>query len=211
MTGTLSMPHLSTIVRLALIGMTSVLLFGWTKSIYADGYHYQIQTMTQFLANSEGELNAVSMVWTYAPNETKLLLAAKDLDPNNEEATLKQLGKAMLEDLFEFGYYSQLSLNDQPVLLNKVQDYTVNVNNDQSLTLNFKLPLKTATKIRGKTLRLRLVDPDGVAVLVYTSPQKISFNASLAKVCSPIRLTEAIMTLPNDHKPTVPTITTSCQ
>lgn len=205
------MPHLSKIAGLRFSIATLAILLSLFKPVYADGYHYQIQTATQFLANPAGELKAISMAWTYVPNESQLLLVGKDLSPDNKEATLKQLGKAMLEDLFEFGYYSQLSLDGQPSLLNKVQDFTVSVNNDQSLTLDFKLPLKTALNIRGKTIRLRLVDPDGVATLVYTSPQKISLDESLAKVCSPLSLTEEIMTLPNDHKPTVPTLETSCQ
>lgn len=195
---------------LSLIIVISTLFLSLTSRLQADGYHYQIQTTTRFLANHIGVLSAVSVTWTYPPKESTLLLAGKDLTPANKEAALKQLGKAMLDDLFEFGYYSQLSIDGQPTLLNKVQDYAVSLASDQRLSLNFKLPLKTVIPVSGKRIALRLVDPDGVASLAYSSPQHITLDGSLAKTCSKPSITEEIMTLPNDHKPTVQSVQISC-
>lgn len=178
---------------------------------FADGYHYPLQTTTQFLANSAGELSAINLTWTYAPNEGKQLLADKDLSNAHKDATLNALGQAMLDDLFESGYYTQLSIDGQPTLLGKVYEYTVNAGADQSLTLNFKLPLKTATNLKAKQLELRLVDPDGVATLVFNRPDQVRLDANLAKTCSSPKLSEETMTLPNEHKTTVPSVQISCQ
>lgn len=181
------------------------------SSSYANGYHYQLQTATKFLATPVGELSALQMAWTYGADETKLLLEGKDLSADKKEATLQKLGQAMLDDLFIVGYYSELSVDDEPTLLNKVTDYQVNLATDSSLTLDFKLALKTPIKLNGKKVTLRLVDPDGVANLVYSSPQKITLDATLAKTCSSPTLSEEVISLPNDHKPTVPTVHISCR
>lgn len=182
-----------------------------TNSVSADGYHYQIQTSAQFLASSAGELHAIQLTWTYAPNEGNQLLADKDLSSTQKEATLKLLGQAMLDDLFESGYYSQLAINGQPILLNKVQEYVVSSGKNQSLTLSFKLPLKTAVKLANQKVELRLVDPDGIATLVFSSPTQARLDENLAKLCSNPKISEETINLPNGHQTTVPTVKISCQ
>lgn len=194
-----------------IIMATSIMLFSLTPAAYADGYHYKIQTEAQFLANAAGELAAINLAWTYAPNEGSQLLADRDLSSAQQAATLKQLGQAMLDDLFEFGYYSQLAIDGQPTLLSKVQDYKVSVGSDQSLTLDFRLPLKTATNINSKQLEFKLVDPDGVASLVFSSSDKVSLDDALTKTCSKPRLTEETLKLPNAHTATIATVQISCK
>lgn len=191
--------------------MASLLIVVLIQTAQADGYHYQLKTSAKFLANTTGELTAIQLAWTYAPNEGQQLLADKDLSVAQKEATLKILGKAMLDDLFESGYYTQLAINGQPVLLNKVQTYSVRAGADQSLTLDFTLPLKTPTKLSTKQLSLKLVDPDGVATLVFNKPPELALEASLAKMCTLPSLSEETLKLPNGHQPSVPTIQFSCK
>lgn len=191
--------------------MLSLLLVGLTPTTQADGYHYQLTTSAKFLANTTGELTAVQLAWTYAPNEGQQLLADKDLSATHKDTSLKTLGQAMLDDLFESGYYTQLAIDGQPVLLNKVQTYRVSAGDDQSLTLDFTLPLKTATKLSAKQVSLRLVDPDGVATLIFNKPPELSLDEVLAKTCTLPNLSEETLKLPNGHEPSVPTIQFNCQ
>lgn len=191
--------------------MTSLLLIGLAQMVQADGYHYQLKTSAKFLANTTGDLTALQLAWTYAPHEGQQLLADKDLSAAQKEATLQALGKAMLDDLFESGYYTQLAIDGQPVLLNKVQTYSVQVSTDQSLTLDFTLPLKAATKLAAKQLSLKLVDPDGIATLVFNKPPELFLDAGLAQTCTTPNLSEATLKLPNGHEPSVPTIQFSCK
>lgn len=189
----------------------SLLLASLTYTAQADGYHYQIKTSAKFLANTSGEFTAIQLAWTYAPNEGQQLLADKDLSATHKEASLKTLGQAMLDDLFESGYYTQLAIDGQPALLNKVQTYRVSAGADQSLTLDFTLPLKTATKLAAKQLSLKLVDPDGVATLVFNKQPELSLDETLAKTCTVPTLSEATLKLPNGHEPSVASIQFSCE
>ncbi|HMT93214.1 DUF1007 family protein [uncultured Thiothrix sp.] len=191
--------------------MLSLLLVGLIPTTQADGYHYQIKTSAKFLANTASELTAIQLAWTYAPNEGQQLLADKDLSATHRDASLKTLGQAMLDDLFESGYYTQLAIDGQPVLLNKVQTYRVSTDDDLSLTLDFTLPLKTATKLSAKQVSLRLVDPDGVATVVFNKQPELSLDEVLAKTCTVPNLSEETLKLPNGHEPNVPTIQFSCQ
>ncbi|HPY41741.1 MAG TPA: DUF1007 family protein [Thiolinea sp.] len=186
-------------------------LFSSANTLQADGYHYQIQVSTALLANPVGELTALKMSWVYDPSMTPLLIDEKDLVPTNKAAALKKLGHAMLEDLFEFGYFSQVSINDQPAAISKVQEYDLSLASNNGLSLSFKLPLQTALPVAGKIISLRLADPDGVGNLAYSSPQKITMDASLAKLCSVTTITEETVTLPNGHKPVVPKVQIQCK
>lgn len=205
---TRAVKSLSSILRLI---FTSSLLVSITNTVQADGYHYQIQTSAKFLANTTKDLTAIQLVWTYAPNEANQLLADKDLSAANKEATLKALGQAMLDDLFEFGYYSQLAIADQPALLDKVKEYQVSVGADKSLSLDFILPLKTAASLSHKRLSFKLVDPDGVATLSLNNPPQVSLAEALAKSCTAPSVREETLKLPNGHQPSVPTIQFNCQ
>lgn len=188
----------------------SLLLASLTYTAQADGYHYQIKTSAKFLANTASEFTAIQLAWTYAPTEGQQLLAGKDLSAAHKEASLKTLGQAMLDDLFESGYYTQLAIDGQPVLLNKVATYRVSAGADQSLTLDFTLPLKTATQLAAKQLSLTLVDPDGVATLVFNKPPELSLDEALAKTCTAPMLSEANLKLPNGHETSVASIQFSC-
>lgn len=189
----------------------SLLLASLTYTVQADGYHYQIKTSAKFLANTAGEFTAIQLAWTYAPTEGQQLLAGKDLSAAHKEASLKTLGQAMLDDLFESGYYTQIAIDGQPVLLNKVETYRVSAGADQSLTLDFTLPLKTATQLAAKQLSLTLVDPDGVATLVFNKPPELSLDEALAKTCTAPMLSEASLKLPNGHETNVASIQFGCK
>lgn len=186
-------------------------LISLAAPVTADGYHYELQAATQFLANPAGELSALKMDWNYDPELAAILLEDEDLSPANQAATLKQRASDILEDLFKLGYFSKLTVNGEAVALNKVQTYQMVFGSDQGLILSFEIPLKAATPVAGKKISLSLADPDGIGTLVYKNPQQVSLDASLAKSCSAPTISQAALELPNDHKPMIPTVTIECK
>lgn len=186
-------------------------LISLAAPVTADGYHYELQAATQFLANPAGELSALKMDWNYDPELAAILLEDEDLSPANQAATLKQRASDILEDLFKLGYFSKLTVDGQPIALNKVQTYQMVFGSDQGLILSFEIPLKVATPVAGKKISLSLADPDGIGTLVYKSPQQVSLDAALAKSCSAPTINQAAIELPNDHKPMIPTVTVECK
>lgn len=190
---------------------TCTALLSLSNAVQADGFHYQIQATTQFVANPAGELSILKMAWTYDPELAAILLEDEDLSEANKAATLKQRANDILEDLAKLGYFTQLSANDQAVALDKVQDYQMQLTDNQSLVLSFQLPLKTALPVAGKKISLRLADPDGVGALLYNEAQQASLDSQLSKRCTQPRLTQETLELPNDHKLAVPIIQFECQ
>lgn len=190
---------------------TCTALFSLTSSVQADGFHYQIQAATQFVANPAGELTALKMAWTYDPELAAILLEDEDLSEANKAATLKQRASDILADLAKLGYFTQLTVDGETVATTPVQDYQMSLTNDQSLLLSFQLPLKTAIPVAGKKLSLRLADPDGVGALSYKDPQQVSLDAPLSQRCTSPRLSQETLDLPNDHKLSVPLVQLECQ
>ncbi|MFZ1567534.1 MAG: DUF1007 family protein [Thiolinea sp.] len=186
-------------------------LISLATPLAADGYHYEVQAATQFLANPAGELSALKMEWNYDPELAAILLEDEDLSPANQAATLKQRASDILEDLFKLGYFSKLTVDGQPVAINKVQIYQMVFGSDQGLMLSFEIPLKAATSVAGKKISLSLADPDGIGTLAYKTPQQVSLDENLAKFCSTPSVSQAAIELPNDHKPMIPTVTIECK
>lgn len=194
---------------LSLAGCSALLSL--TSPLQADGFHYEIQAATQFIANPAGELTALKMAWTYDPELAAILLEDEDLSEANKAATLKQRANDILVDLEKLGYFTQLTVGEQTDAINKVQDYTMNLTSDQSLLLSFELPLTAPTAVTGKTLSLRLADPDGIGTISYKNSQQVSLDSHLSKNCSPPSITQEAVDLPNDHKLNVPTVQIKCQ
>jgi ABC-type uncharacterized transport system substrate-binding protein len=192
------------------LSMSSLALSACT-TLYADGFHYEMQTETKLLADDAAKLTALDMRWAYTPETAKLLLIDRDVSAEKKDATLKKLGKDILDDLYELGYFTELAIDGQPVMLNKVQDYSLSLASDQSLTLDFKLPLKTPSKVAKQKMTIRLLDPEGVGSLVYSNSEKISFAEPLAKLCKVDTISKETIKLPNGHEPLVPTAHISCQ
>lgn len=194
-----------------LVGIAScATLLGLANPLSADGFHYQLQAASQFVGNAAGELTSIKMDWTYDPELTAILLEDEDLSEANKAATLKQRASDILGDLEKLGYFSALSVNGQAIATHTVQDHNMVLTADQSMVLSFQLPLKTATAVAGKKISLRLADPDGVGSLFYKSPQDVSLDANLAKICSQPSLNTETVDMPNDHKAEIPTAQTEC-
>ncbi|WP_298608534.1 DUF1007 family protein [uncultured Thiothrix sp.] len=195
-----------------LLGLAaSATLLSLATPALADGFHYQIQAATKLVSNSAGQLNAVDMVWTYDPELAAILLEDEDLSEANKAATLKQRANDILVDLSKLGYFSQLTVDGQALSFSEVQDYTMVLNPDQSMSLSFHVPLKAPVIVAGKKVSLSLADPDGVATLFYKNPSDASLDEHLAKTCSTPSLSKITNSMPNDHKVDVPTAQTECK
>lgn len=189
----------------------SVTLMSVATPLSADGFHYQIQAVTKLVGDPAGQLKAIDMVWTYDPELAAILLEDEDLSAANKAATLKQRASDILVDLFKLGYFSQLTVDSQALSFNEVQDYSMVLNPDQSMSLSFQVPLKAPIAVAGKKISLSLADPDGIATVFYKNPQDASLDEALSKICSTPNLSKVTNEMPNDHKIDVPTAQTACK
>lgn len=177
----------------------------------ADGFHYQISMSTRFIADAEGKLSVLGMGWTYDADVSAALIEESEITDANRVEVLKGRASDILADLFDLGYFSQLAVGGEPVDVTEVEDYGMVLGTDGRLTLSFQLPLVDPVSVKGKKVSLRMADPDGVGTLSYVNAQQVSLDATLAAACSSPSLTQETVTLPGDHKLTVPTAAFECR
>ena len=173
--------------------------------VQADGFHYQVQASTEWQSNSQGELTALQMHWTY----DTAMAEALELSKNSDAEQFKQRAEALANDLLELGYFSQLAADGQPLAFKNAEQYSIKMT-EQGFIFNFTLPLKTSLAVKGKTLSLSLADPDGIGILSYQSPAQILLDERLAKQCSKPTISTETIRLPGGHQPTIPTVKISC-
>ncbi len=179
-------------------------------SIQADNFHYEIHLTTRLLANAEGRLAALDMNWEYDPQVSAILLEGEDLSPDKAAATLYSKARLIMEDLHVLGYFTQLSLDELPQRIKRVEDYEAKLNEQGGIALRFRLDLETPLAVKGHKLAITLADYDGAALIAYRGSRDITVDAVLQQQCTMPLISEAVVNLPNGHTPTVQTVHLDC-
>jgi len=189
----------------------TVLMLWMAAPVLADNFHYEIRPATRFMADEQGRLTALGMNWEYDKEVADVLLQGQDLSPDKRANTLQNLAQAMVRDLHELGYFTQLFVNGQAQPVQRVQEYGAQLSPDGKLQLSFRLPLQQPVEVRNKRMALTLADYDGAALIAYQGPRHIVMDDALVKHCKLPAITEEIVELPNDHSPTVQTVHIDCR
>jgi ABC-type uncharacterized transport system substrate-binding protein len=174
--------------------------------LQASGIHYQISTSTRFYADEAGNLAGLRMNWVYDPEVSAIIVDGREPDA----AGLRQLGEDIMADLYTLGYYIQLTVNGQPLAVNKVSQFTIKLVEEGSIQLGMQVELKQAMAVAGKTFRLALADPDGSALLAYSGADRIVLDNALAGKCAVPELVSNKVVL-NEHEMDVQTTTVRCR
>lgn len=152
--------------------------------VFAGGFHYEIDVTTTFETNNENQLENLHMSWVHDKQSSKLLLAGSDLSTAEaRQLTLNALAEAILKDLHKVNYLTNLEAGISRIKTAKVQDYQIQLNNEQ-VELSFRLPLKSPYSMNGtKRLKLFHEDPNGIVLLMYKTPENITFDDALKTRC----------------------------
>lgn len=175
-------------------------------SAWASGIHYQVSTSTRFLADEAANLTGLQMNWVYDPEVSAIIVEGRELGNGG----LRQLGEDMMADLYTLGYYVQLTANGQPVPIRKVEQFTIKLTEDSSIQLGLQVDLQQRVPTADKVFRLKLVDADGSASLLYAGVDRVVLDNALVAKCAVPVLDSAKMNL-NSHEMDVQTVSVSCQ
>lgn len=188
--------------RLAL----SVSLCLAATSALASGVHYQVSTSARFVADEAANLTGLQMNWVYDPEVSAIIIDGRDLDNGG----LRQMGEDIMEDLYALGYYIQFTANDQPMPINKVEQFSIKLTEDSSIQLGLQIDLARPLSVNGKVFRLKLIDPDGSASLLYTGADRIVLDNALVNKCAAPVLDSTKVNL-NSHEMDVQIVSVACQ
>lgn len=173
---------------------------------HSGGFHYKVSTSSLFYADTAGNLAGVRMNWVYDPEISATILDGWD----TSEAGMKKLGENMLADLYEAGYFTQFMMNDYPLPIDKIDQYSIKLTESGSIQLGLQLALQQAVDVAGKEITLTLSDPDGTADMVYTGADRVALDEFLAAKCIKPELVSMPVDV-NDHQLTIQTVVMRCQ
>lgn len=175
-------------------------------AVSAGGVHYQVSTSTRFMADQAGNMQGFRMNWVYDPEVSAIIVDGRDLSNGG----LRKMGEDIMADLYSLGYYIQFTANDQPVPIKKVEQFTIELVEEGSILLGMQVNLKQPVPVAGKIFRLKLVDPDGSARLVYSGVDRIVLDNNLVKKCAAPTLESAKLDL-SGHEVDVQTASVACR
>jgi ABC-type uncharacterized transport system substrate-binding protein len=159
------------------------------STAFAHGFHYQITVDTALKTDPQGHLVGLEMHWRHDLDVSKAMFEDEDMSPANRAQTLHQIGERLVNDLRSRGYYTDMKLKGKPLTAAQVKDYTLSVNSDQSMQLDFLLPLASPVALQGKTFTWSMVDPEGAGNLRYSDASHLPQGQNLPANCQ-LKLSE---------------------
>lgn len=122
--------------------------------------HAWIDLRVSLLFSEDGRVSAMRQEWSFDPTYSHLLLE----DMAAEEASLELatalqvMAKRMLDNLQEYGYFTELKLSDQRLLSGPAREGSLHLDR-RRLHLQFKLPLDAPRPNPSAPLTYRVYDP----------------------------------------------------
>lgn len=160
----------------------------------AHGFHYQLKANTTLQVNTQNQLTELLVSWQYDKEVTQLLLEGEDISAAARDKTLAMIASNIMNDLYKLGYYTYLSIEQQPITIKQATNAKLTLENGL-LQLSFTLPLQKPITLLGKTLQLELADPDETGILYFANNQQIQLPAALQTQCS-VNLQKGAKALP---------------
>jgi len=167
---------------ITILTSTAVLLF--TNSLFAGGFHYEIDANTHLVSDKSAHIKGLKMVWVYDTTISKMIIEDEDLTPEKREQTLETVAHLMLADLDSINYFTSAIINNKPVIFAEVTEHQLEVLDNKQLKLTFFLPFKPSYPSNKMTFDLALADPAGAGIVIYTDKQSITLDKTLQSQCS---------------------------
>ena len=149
----------------------------------AGSFHYEIDVMSELMADPKGNLEGVQMSWLYDEKMTKILLQGEDISPGKKQQTLDALGKRIMKDLNGVSYFTRLQMKGKRLNVTSTPEMSVELIENKYLRLFFWLPLAQPVDVHNAKISMSLADPNGAAMLFYDSAERISLDDRLVSRC----------------------------
>lgn len=167
--------------------------------------HGWIDMSMRVIVDDDGHVEALHQRWRMDPFYSLVLLEELSRADGDEslEQRLDLLGREIRDNLAPQGYFTELRLDDEPVALGDVQEYTV-MERGGRVEFIFLLPLEAPLALGGAPMQYRVYDPTYYIEVVHEEDDGVPSDDALVvaggRECStrivpadpdPVRITQA--------------------
>lgn len=148
-----------------LIVVASVLLMGApTVSAHPHGW---IDLSVKAISDEQGRVTALEQNWRMDPFYSLVVLEElSQVEGASLDEGLAQLGQEIRNNLVPMHYFTEVSLDGEPLALGEVTEYTTRTRNDR-LIFTFRLPLAEPTPVADAILTYQVFDPNYYIEVVH--------------------------------------------
>lgn len=144
--------------------------------------HNWIDMQAELVIDDQLQLSGINMSWQFDPYYSITVLSEFKQGEKTVQQQLDELGDLMVNNLAEYGYYSEISLGQELLSLPKPKQWSLTVKDAQLLlTMDFQLSEKQA--INGLALSLSTFDPTYYVSMNYLKSHNLLLPASVSTDC----------------------------
>jgi ABC-type uncharacterized transport system substrate-binding protein len=160
-----------------------LLLLAVLAPLPAAGHpHAWIDLRSRVVLDERGQISALELYWLFDEWYT-IYIANEFVEGNAGSAEfLTELGRQNLANLAEYDYFTELSLNDQPVPLGTVTSFDTGLQNER-LWMRFEVPLAWPVDPTAGQVAFRIYDPSYYIEILHMEGEPITFSGNESETC----------------------------
>ena len=169
---------------LAGAGLLTLVAAGGAGPLYAHP-HVWVDAAVTFVFTEAGELESVRQRWVFDELFSSWVIEAHDADADRRFADdeLRSLRAGAFDNLKDYGYFTHLRVNGQPVPLEQVVRFEAEVQGDR-LAYTFTLDLPNPVAPARGQVALGVFDPEYYVELTLDQQDPVQFEGLPAGACS---------------------------
>lgn len=181
------------------------------QSLFAAGFHYQLDLTAKLVNNPQNEVTAIQMSWVYDKELSAILMDGEDLSEAKREETLKKRAADILNGLQEVKYFTTVMIDKKVIEYAEVETYALRLNKESRLQLNLTLPLKQKQVLKGRTLEIVVTDDSAVGLATFIDTSHMLLSDEIKALCKPPALEQKKLTEIDGHAQITETMTIDCK
>ena len=181
------------------------------QSLFAAGFHYQLDLTAKLANNPQNEVTAIQMSWVYDKELSAILMDGEDLSEAKREETLKKRAADILNGLQEVKYFTTVMIDKKVIEYAAVETYALRLNKESRLQLNLTLPLKEKQILKGRTLEIVVTDDSAVGLATFIDTDHMLLSDEIKALCKPPALVQKKLAEIDGHAQITETMTIDCK
>ena len=181
------------------------------NSLFAAGFHYQLDLTAKLVNNPQNEVTAIQMSWVYDKDLSAILMDGEDLSEAKREDTLKKRAADILNGLKEVKYFTTVLVDKKVVEYADVETYSLRMNKESRLQLNLTLPLLQKQTLEGRTLEIIVTDDSAVGLATFIDTNHMLLSDEIKALCAPPSLVQNKLPEIDGHAQITETMTIDCK
>jgi ABC-type uncharacterized transport system substrate-binding protein len=160
-----------------------LLLLAVLAPLPAAGHpHAWIDLRSRVVLDERGQISALELYWLFDEWYT-IYIANEFVESNAGSAEfLTELGRQNLSNLAEYDYFTEISLDDQPVPLGTVTSFDTGLQNER-LWMRFQVPLARPIDPKAGQVAFRVYDPTYYIEVLHMEGEPVTFSGNGAVAC----------------------------